>query len=78
MKTRSFDLISRCGKVVLCALTPKPPPSLPGILTYHLPLPPATPRRAAPAPANGAAPAEESPFIKVQPIDFGPLGTTRK
>lgn len=74
-------LKERGHKVVLCALTPKPPPTLPGILTYHLPLPPASRRAAVPppaAPGNGARPAEAPPErLTVEPLDLGPVGKAR-
>jgi uncharacterized protein (DUF58 family) len=75
-------LKERGHKVVLCALTPRPPPSLPGIVTYHLPLPPAAPRRATPPPDE--PPANEAPLMEtpldrltVEPLDLGPVGKAR-
>ncbi len=50
-------LKERGHKVVLCALTPKPTVPLPGIITYHLPLPKAPPSRPAPPPVNLGGPA---------------------
>lgn len=63
-------LKERGHKVVLCALTPKPPAPLPGIITYHLPLPKPPPRPAAP-PVDLGTPVPGVTWTAPPPIPLG-------
>jgi hypothetical protein len=66
-------LKERGHKVVLCALTPKPPAPISGIITYHLPLPKAAPRPAPPPIDLGTAPPAGVVWTAPPPV---PLGAT--
>ncbi len=64
-------LKERGHKVVLCALPPRPPAPIPGIITYHLPLPKAPARPAAPPPVDLGGPAPGVVWTAPPPVPLG-------